>query len=244
MYRDITEIKQFYQSSLGKLTAQILGGKIKSFWTEKIHTDKNVIGIGYPLPYLDNCTHEKTFSVMTATQGVVRWPNIGPCRTVLTEDHILPLADNSAERLLLIHAVENADYLRELMHEVWRVLEPNGRVLLVVPSRAGLWADSDKTPFGHGRPYSMKQLRNLLHGLQFVIESHRRALYFFPSHNRALLSIAPALEFLGEMFLPKFGGVTIVEATKQLYNVTPLKVSPVATQTPVPAWSGEAVPTA
>jgi hypothetical protein len=244
MYRDITEIKQFYQSSLGKLTAQILGRKLKSFWGEEIAVEKNILGVGYPLPYLDKCDHRKTFAVMTATQGVTRWPLLGPCRTVLTEDHIIPLQDNSAERILLVHAVENADYLRELMHEVWRVLEPNGRVLLVVPSRAGLWANSDKTPFGHGRPFSMKQLRNMLFNLQFVIENHRRALYFFPSHNRALISIAPALEFLGEMFLPKFGGVTIVEATKQLYNVTPVKVSPVTTNYPAPVWESEPVPTA
>ena len=243
MYRDITEIKQFYQSALGRLTADTLNRKLKSFWSDTIPGDKNIVGIGYPLPFLQKCDHTRSFAVMSATQGVSRWPKDAPCRTVLTEDHVLPLADASVERLLLVHAVENADYLRELMHEVWRVLEPNGRVLLVVPSRAGLWADSDKTPFGHGRPYSMKQLRNLLYNIQFVIEGHKRALYFFPSHNRLLLSIAPALEFLGELLLPKFGGVTIVEATKQLYNVTPLKVSPIVNPKPDPVWATEPVPT-
>lgn len=243
MYRDITEIKQFYRSALGRLTAQVLSRKLKSFWAEETPSDKNIVGIGYPLPFLERCTHARSFAVMSATQGVTRWPKQGACRTVLTEDHVLPLADASVEKLLLVHAVENADYLRELMHEVWRVLEPNGRVLLVVPSRAGLWADSDKTPFGYGRPYSMKQIRTLLHNLQFVVEGHKRALYFFPSHSRLLLSIAPALEFLGELLLPKFGGVTIVEASKQLYNVTPLKVSPIAPPKPVPVWTTEPVPT-
>lgn len=246
MYRDITEIKQFYHSALGHLTAKMLNRKLKSFWADSIGPDKNVVGIGYPLPFLEKCTHPRNFAIMSATQGVARWPKNGDCRTVLTEDHVLPLADGSVERLLLVHAIENADYLRELMHEVWRVLEPNGRVLLVVPSRAGLWADSDKTPFGHGRPYSMKQIRNLLYNIQFVIENHKRALYFFPSHNRILLAIAPALELLGEAFLPKFGGAIIVEASKQLYNVTPLKVSPIATpQQAKTLWGAEEpVPTA
>ncbi len=244
MYRDITEIKQFYHSALGRVTAQILSRRLKSFWSDSLAADKNIVGIGYPIPYLDRCDHPRSYAVMSATQGVVRWPKTGTCRTILTEDHILPFADASVERLLLVHAVENSDYLRELMHEVWRVLEPNGRVLLVVPSRAGLWANSDKTPFGHGRPYSMKQLRNLLYNEQFVVENHRRALYFFPSHNRLLLSIAPALELLGEMLLPKFGGVTIVEASKQLYNVTPVKASPVKAPHPVTGWAEEAVPTA
>lgn len=243
MYRDVAEIRQFYQSALGRLTAKTLNRKLAAFWRDSTDKDKNIVGAGFPVPYLEQCTHAKTFAVMSATQGVVRWPSHGPCRTVLTEDHVLPFPDGSVEKLLLVHAVENADYLRELMHEVWRVLEPNGRVVMVVPNRAGIWANSDKTPFGHGRPFSMKQLRNLLFDLQFVIENHRRALYFFPSHNRALLGIAPALEFLGELLLPKFGGVTIVEASKRLYHVTPVRVSPVKARDAAPAWASEPLPT-
>lgn len=244
MYRDITEIRQFYRSRLGRLTARVLNAKIRSFWSENLPEDKQVVGVGYPIPFLEKCPHKRNFAVMSATQGVMRWPRTEPCRTVLTEDHILPFPEASIERLLLVHALENTDYLREFMDEVWRVLEPNGRVLLVVPNRAGLWADSDKTPFGQGRPYSMKQLRTLLHNADFVIEHHKQALYFFPAHIRILMSIAPALDLLGEMLLPKFGGVIIVEATKRLYNVTPVKVaSPVKLNTtsdwaepePVPA---------
>jgi len=244
MYRDVTEIRQFYQSALGRLTAHILNKKLKFFWGDTTAKDKNIVGVGFPIPYLDKSPHPKTFAAMSATQGVVRWPQNAPCRTVLTEDHVLPFADASIEKLVLIHAVENANYLRELMNEAWRVLEPNGRVLLVVPSRAGLWAKSDKTPFGQGRPYSMKQLRALLFDLQFVIENHKRALYFPPVHNRFMLAIAPILEIVGEMLMPKFGGVLIVEATKRLYNVTPLKVSSVVTPQPAPAWAAsEPVPT-
>ena len=243
MYRDIAEIRQFYRSALGRLVAQVLNRKLKSFWADPMAKDKNIVGVGFPMPYLEHCQHNKNFAVMAASAGVVRWPSSGPCRTVLTADHVLPFGDASIEKILLIHAVENADYLRELMHEVWRVLAPNGRVLLVVPNRSGFWAKSDKTPFGYGRPYSMKQLRGLLFDLQFVIDNHKRALYFPPLHNRFMLAIAPLLEILGEMLMPKFGGVTIVEASKRLYNVTPLKVSPVATPQPIPAWASEPVPT-
>lgn len=244
MYRDVTEIRQFYQSALGRLTAKTLSRKLRPFWAQELAKDQRILGVGYPQPYLEKCNHPLSFAAMSATQGLVRWPSHGACRTVLTEDHILPFPDGSIARLLLVHAVENADYLRELMNEVWRVLEPNGSVVLVVPNRSGLWAQSDKTPFGYGRPYSMKQLRNLLFDLQFVIEDYKRALYFPPSHNRLWLSIAPALEFLGEMFIPKFGGVTLVEATKRLYNVTPVRVSPVKAPVSGPEWAAEPVPTA
>jgi alpha-ketoglutarate-dependent 2,4-dichlorophenoxyacetate dioxygenase len=39
---------------------------------------------------------------------------------------------------------------------------PEGRLLLIVPNRRGIWARLDSTPFGHGRPYSRGQLERLL----------------------------------------------------------------------------------
>ena len=144
---------------------------------------------------------------------------------MVTEDHLLPFAENSVERLLLIHAVENADYLREMMSDAWRVLTPNGRILIVVPNRRGWWSRIDKTPFGHGRPYTMKQMRSLLRDLDFVVERHTRALYFLPSHNRLLQLAAPFFEYAGRALLPKCGGVLVIEASKRLYSVTPLPVT-------------------
>ena len=47
---------------------------------------------------------------------------------------------------------------RELLREMWRVLAPNGRLLIVVPNRRGLWARVDTTPFGYGSPFSRSQL--------------------------------------------------------------------------------------
>ena len=175
MYRDIAEIRQFYQSLLGRMTAHILRRQINKMWSDVRNPQGITIGVGYAVPYLDGGEKVKHFSVMNATQGVMRWPLGVPSRSVLTEDHILPFADASIDRLLLVHAVENADYLRELMQEAWRVLSPQGRVLLVVPNRAGLWSHVDKTPFGYGRPYSMKQLRALLRDVQFVVEQRHPA---------------------------------------------------------------------
>ena len=49
-----------------------------------------------------------------------------------------------------------------LLQEVWRVLAPSGRVIIAVVARDGLWANAESTPFGHGRPYSRRQLAALL----------------------------------------------------------------------------------
>lgn len=247
MYRDIAEIRQFYQSLLGRFTAKRLMRHIRAMWPEDDIKHGILIGVGYALPYLDRMNRPDSFAVMSATQGVIRWPAQGKARTVLTEDHVLPFDDASIDHIFMVHAVENADYLRELMHEVWRVLKPNGRVLMVVPNRVGMWAQSDRTPFGYGRPFSMKQMRSLLSDVHLVVEQQRRALYFFPSHNRLLLALSSILETFGTWVLPKFGGVLLVEASKRLYNMTPLKVAHEnARAAPVQKykWAVKPVPTA
>ena len=58
----------------------------------------------------------------------------------------------------MVHALEHAEDPRETLKEMWRVLAPNGRLVIVVPNRRGLWASFEHTPFGSGRPYSRGQL--------------------------------------------------------------------------------------
>jgi SAM-dependent methyltransferase len=239
MYRDIAEIRQFYHSPLGVLTAKTLARTIESAWPDFLSLEANCVGVGYAIPYLNETSPH--LAVMSATQGVVRWPSKGPNKTVLTADHVLPFADNGLDRLLFVHAIENADYLRELMSDAWRVLAPNGRMMIIVPNRRGLWSRVDKTPFGHGRPYTMKQMRNLLREANFVVENHTRALYFFPNHNPVLRMLAPFMEKAGRKIMPKFGGVILIEASKKLYNVTAIPVA--QTAQPGKAWNAEPLPT-
>jgi hypothetical protein len=50
-----------------------------------------------------------------------------------------------------------------LLEECWRVLGPGGQGAFHRAEAApGLWARTDGTPFGYGRPYSMRQLDTLL----------------------------------------------------------------------------------
>jgi len=52
--------------------------------------------------------------------------------------------------------------------EFWRVLHPTGRMIVVVPNRAGLWAHKEGIPISKGQPYSVRQLRGLLEDSLFV----------------------------------------------------------------------------
>ena len=98
-----------------------------------------------------------------------------------SEEDCLPFADLTFDRILLVHGLEMAENARRLLREAWRVLKDDGRLLVVVPNRSGMWAYWDSTPFGHGLPYSTGQLGRLLAGALFRVERRDAALWMPPS---------------------------------------------------------------
>src|SRR5690606_34096677 len=99
---------------------------------------------------------------MPGGQGAERWPSVGRNRTLLADDQRLPFAAGTFDRVLLIHALEEADNAQSLLAEAARVMTPAGRMIVAAASRGGLWARSEATPFGHGRPFSRRQVEQLL----------------------------------------------------------------------------------
>jgi len=151
-------------------------------------------------------------------QGALVWPHNGPTMSSLIEPEHLPLPDNAVDRLLVVHYLEVADRVRPLLREMWRVLAPEGRLLMVVPNRRGVWARLDSTPFGHGRPYSRGQLERLLVDALFTPIDWSWALHVPPLDRKLLLRSATAFERVGSRLSPAFAGVIIVEAKKELMS--------------------------
>ena len=127
------------------------------------------------------------------------------------------MADGSIDRVLLVHALECCGNVPRLIREIWRVLADGGRMIVVVPNRRGLWALSDRTPFGHGQPYSRGQLERTLNGHLFTPQAERAALFLPPTQSRLLLRLAVPAERLGLGFARRFAGVVLIEAEKQIY---------------------------
>jgi SAM-dependent methyltransferase len=215
---DITDLRSFYASPLGAVTRRFVGRAIDRFWGPL--TGLRVLGLGYAPPYLatvkDEC--ERALAFMPASQGVVNWPSTGASAAALVDPLMMPLPDASIDRVLVVHALETVESPSELLHEIWRILTPGGRIIMVAPNRRGLWARMDTTPFGYGQPYSRSQLKNLMRQTWFSPEGWAETLYVPPLRSRFLLSTAQAWERVGAGFSLPFAGLHIVEATKQLYR--------------------------
>ncbi|MGH6735176.1 MAG: methyltransferase domain-containing protein [Methyloceanibacter sp.] len=225
MQLDVIDLKDFYARPLGLMVRRLLRARIRARWRDL--KAMRAFGIGYATPYLGEFRGEAGAlgALMPAGLGALPWPERGQSMTALVDETELPLDDEAADRILLVHMLEWSERSRVLLREIWRVLSPNGRLLLIVPNRRGLWARVDTTPFGYGSPFSRSQLAKLLKEAMFSPEAWHYALYMPPFNWRILIRWPAFWERLGLILWPTFSGVIMVEATKQVYAAMPVRES-------------------
>jgi SAM-dependent methyltransferase len=218
MQSDIRQLLDFYASSLGARVRRILAPRVRARWREV--SGATMMGLGFATPYLGSFRGEvgRLGALMPSTQGAAIWPAAGSVHTVVVEETNLPLPNNSVDLMLVAHCLETSENVRGLLREIWRVLSPEGRVLFIVPNRRGMWARFDRTPFGHGRPYSPAQLRSLLADALLTPLNWDAALHLPPFDSRIVLRSAATLERIGARVTPAFAGVILVEARKEVMS--------------------------
>lgn len=222
MFRpDVTNLQEFYSEPLGMAACRNIRRVIRQILpSEKKNKVRQVIGIGYPLPYLLPYVCEENIRLgafMPAAQGVTCWPqNDGGNITTLASETELALHDQSVDLVILAHALEfsEPDFF---LPELWRVLAPSGKILCILPNRTGWWSKAEKTPFGHGRPYSALQLERTLKEALFTPVSTRHALFMPPFRKRGLIRLGNLYERFGQFIGLPLGGVVVTLAEKRLH---------------------------
>jgi SAM-dependent methyltransferase len=213
----------FYAHPTGRLAGRLLRERLSAIWPDL--SGQAVLGIGHAAPYL-GLWRGQARSCLSLAQAQsdppAPWPLAGPFATLVAEEERLPFPDLAFDRVLLVHGLEAADNARRLLREAWRVLKDDGRLLVVVPNRRGLWAHHEGTPFGQGHPYSPGQLARLLTRHLFRVERRDAALFVPPFRARALLRTARLWEVAGHALWPaRFAGVAIAEAEKDVFAALP-----------------------
>ncbi len=217
MRPDVSELNDFYAGRLGLVARRLLAHRIRSIWPNV--SGDTMLGVGYAAPFMRQFRNQavRQLLCMPEEQGAIRWPGEGPVCSFLGNESDLPLEASSVDRVLAVHCLEHNGVSRAFLREVWRVLRPEGRLLIVVPNRRGMWARRDSTPFGHGHPYSHGQLKRLLRDCLYADTGWWPSLFMPPVDMRLFLNTAIAWERLGIFAWPAFAGVLIVEAQKHVY---------------------------
>lgn len=217
MRQNVIHLERFYASRLGQAAQAMAMRRLITLWPNL--SGKDILGYGYTHPFLrphvDSAKHIAL--AMPGGQGAIAQRSKRGFISCLTEDDSLPFSDAEFDNVLLAHAVEEAENLQSFLAEMWRVTKPEGRIIIIASNRGGLWARSDKSPFGAGRPFSRTQLRGLLRTAGFEPTFWAGALYAPPVKFLTGNTLLPIFERFGETVWPGFSGLVLVEAVKRLY---------------------------
>lgn len=248
MHLDVQSLRNFYyRSALGRAAQAAIREQVRGLWPDA--AGQSVVGFGFAVPMLRPYLRDaaRVIALMPGPQGVMHWPQGRANISVLCEETLWPLPDESADKLLVLHGLDTSEHPAALLEECYRVLAPEGHAIFIVPNRMSAWARREGTPFSFSRPFTPSQIEARLsyHGLETL--RHVTALYQPPRRKTFWLRAGPLIEKAGRA-IPAWrgGGVLIVEVKKQVPRPTrpglgqvisnPLKVlEGIAQPTPEPA---------
>lgn len=231
MRRDVYALRDFYASPLGARARALIARKLVEAWGDA--RDLDVLGLGFATPYLELFREKarRTVAAMPAGQGAEPWPADPRNAVALAGEASLPFVNALFDRVLVVHALEESESALALLDEARRVMAPSGRIIVATAARGGLWARAEHTPFGYGRPFTRRQLDELLREAELEPTAWVRTLYVPPS--RLLSRWAEPWEQIGHAALQPFAGVILIEAVKRTF--APTARAPVTARVRVPA---------
>jgi SAM-dependent methyltransferase len=214
------DLERFYSGNLGAFVRSTIRSNIKCLWPDFSNSSLTTLGIGYCQPLL--IYRNSRFIAVPHQMKPDVWPSSEESSLCKVEENSLPFPDNSFHRIIISHTMEYTREPSELMEEIWRILAPEGKVIIIVPNRSRSWAHSHITPFGYGTPYSKTQITGMLQQVGFSIGNVTTSLIIPPSNNYTLIRFSMFAEnFICSLrrcdFLRTFGGVILVEGYKRVY---------------------------
>lgn len=96
-------------------------------------------------------------------------PNVEPVGGDLVDPALTRLAERRLDTVICLNVLEHVEEDRAALLNMWRLLQPGGRLLLLVPAHPSLYNTLD-VGLGHFRRYRAPELQALLEQVGFRIE--------------------------------------------------------------------------
>jgi SAM-dependent methyltransferase len=143
---------------------------------------------------------------------------------VLADPHWLPFAENSMDLIVLPHVLEFTDEPHQLLREVYRVLRPEGQVVVAGFNPFSLFGvkryfGREQTMPWTGNFIALYRLKDWLSLLGFEVSGGKLDAYIPPHSQEKWLRRLGFFEKAGDRWWPIAGGVYFLRATKRLLGM-------------------------
>ncbi|GAN62781.1 methyltransferase [Acetobacter indonesiensis NRIC 0313] len=231
MQPDITD---FYNSHEGAVCAALIRERLQWFWPDLRR--QSVLGVGFAQPYLSAWRGRGALCVSAilpsqimpmqdtaASDGFSVFSREDRC-CVVDAQH-LPFCDEMFDRVLVVHALENAEQAVTLLRAASRVLRDDGRILLIVPNKIGGRLRQKNTPFARDARFTRNGLKAVLGRAMLHMERRDEACFLPVLRGYSTLERGRASDIAGKVFCPGLGSLMLVEAVKDVHAALPLPVT-------------------
>jgi SAM-dependent methyltransferase len=135
---------------------------------------------------------------------------------------LLPIQSESMDLVFCAHALERVTDTAALLEESYRVLKPEGKMIVVGLHRWSIWRLCNLFRCQKIMPtvafHSIDKIVLQLQRLGLLVELQKTACFQLPTHKKQ----SAVLETLGQFLLPSLGAVYMIVASKKEVGVTPL----------------------
>ncbi|MBN8479338.1 MAG: class I SAM-dependent methyltransferase [Burkholderiales bacterium] len=175
--------------------------------------------------------------------GLPEMPALGACRipsrwtvdydppaALVADAHALPLPENTVDLVVMPHALEFTDDPHQMLREAWRVMRPEGQIIIAGFNPFSLYGvkryfGREQTPPWNGNFIGLWRLKDWLKLLGFDVIGGRLDAYAPPFAREKWLSRCGFFEQAGDRWWPVAGGVYFLRATKHVAGLRMLAPS-------------------
>ena len=161
-----------------------------------------------------------------------RWTlDYDPPAELVADPHALPFAENAIDLVVMQHALEFTDDPHQMLREAYRVLRPEGQIIIAGFNPFSLWGvkryfGREQAPPWNGSFIGLWRLKDWLSLLGFDVIGGRLDAYAPPFASERWLRRFAFFEKAGDRWWPIAGGVYFLRATKRVLGMRML----------TPAW--------
>jgi SAM-dependent methyltransferase len=149
------------------------------------------------------------------------WAHVADCQAA---PDALPFTENSLDLVLMPHCVEYHPEPEAILREAFRVLRPEGRLLITGFNPFSLLGAQRYFGKTAGAPWdshfvSLHRMKDWLNVLGFELCGGQLAGYHLPTQSEAWLARTQFLESMGDRWWPIAGGLYCLHAVKRVKGV-------------------------